>query len=65
MISEVRDHGVGFYKFSQEEEQRQAEMERLADLRQQVSATIRLLVNIVNVHLNAECECCEMYTPKC
>ncbi|XP_064606038.1 coiled-coil domain-containing protein 174-like [Liolophura sinensis] len=32
---EVRDHGVGFYQFSQEEEQRQAEMERLANLRQQ------------------------------
>jgi len=36
-VSEVRTHGVGFYKFDAEEERRQQQMDQLSQLRDQVS----------------------------
>ena len=34
--TEIRDHGVGFFEFSKDEETRQQQLEALKKLRQQV-----------------------------
>ena len=35
-FSEIRSHGVGYYQFSKDQEERKEQMERLQELRQQV-----------------------------
>ena len=35
--AEIRDHGVGFFEFSKDEEMRRQQLEMLKKLRQQVS----------------------------
>jgi len=37
---EIRDHGVGFFQFSKDEETRQQQLEALKKLRQQVILTV-------------------------
>ena len=42
ILAEVRTHGVGFYKFNAEEEVRQAQMEQLQNLRDQVGKCLTI-----------------------
>jgi len=35
-VTEIRSHGVGFYKFDRDEQTRQAQLEQLNQIRQQV-----------------------------
>jgi len=37
--TEIRDHGVGFFEFSKDEETRQQQLEALKKLRQQVMSS--------------------------
>ena len=39
VLAEIRDHGVGFFEFSKDEETRQQQLDALKKLRQQVVQT--------------------------
>jgi len=43
--TEIRDHGVGFFEFSKDEETRRQQLEALKKLRQQVMSTSGLFCN--------------------